>query len=130
MTKGPDSFSGHVGSTLTQNIWEEPVVNFSKIEGNLPEMSEGVVKEFSRDQKLGYRYAQAIQSGVMPDDLAGQVIGPMITSRWNTAAVRVLCKYTRTKKPTQTHQTHQGCSQVVLHRLVQIQMLSSYSGWG
>ena len=101
VTKGPDSFSGPVGSTLTQNIWEEPVVNFSKIEGNLPEMPEGVVKELSRDQKLGYRYAQAIQSGVMPDDLAGQVIGPMITSRWNTAAVRVLCKYTRTKKPTQ-----------------------------
>ena len=64
-------------------------------------MPEGVAKELSRDQKLGYRHAQAIQSGVMPDDLAGQVIGPMITSRWNTAAVRVLCKYTRTKKPTQ-----------------------------
>ena len=101
VTKGPYSFSGPVGSTLTQNIWEEPVVSFSKIEGNLPEIPEEVIKELSRDKKLGYRYAQAIQSGVLPDDLAGQVIGPMITSRWNTAAVRVLCKYTRTKKPTQ-----------------------------
>ena len=81
MTKGPDSFSGPVGSTLTQNIWEEPVVSFSKIEGDLLEIPEEVVKELSRDKKLGYRYAQAIQSGVMPGDLAGQVIGPMITSR-------------------------------------------------
>ena len=101
VTKGPDSFSGPVGSTLTQNIWEDPVVNFAKIEGNVLDLPEEVVKELSRDQRLGYRYAKAIQSGVMPDDLAGQVIGPMITSRWNTAAVRVLCKYTRTKKPTQ-----------------------------
>lgn len=74
---------------------------FSKIEGNLPEIPEEVVKELSRDQKLGYRYVQAIQFGVLPEHEAGQVIGPMKTSRWNTAAVRVLRKYTRTKKPTQ-----------------------------
>ena len=36
----------------------------------------------------------------MPDRLAGQTIGPLITSRWVTCGVRVLCKYTRSKKPS------------------------------
>ena len=36
----------------------------------------------------------------MPDDLVGQAIGPMVTSRWLTTGVRVMCKYTRTKRPT------------------------------
>ena len=100
VTKGPDRLSGPVGSTLNTNIWEEPVVAFLPIPGNVPELPEEVVKDLSRDQKLGYRYAQAIQTGVMPDDLVGQAIGPMITSRWNTTAVRVMCRYTRTRRPT------------------------------
>ena len=118
VTKGPDSFSGPVGSTITHNIWEEPVVAFLPISGEVSELPDAVVKDLSRDQKLGYRYAHAIQSGVMPDDLVGQAIGPMITSRWNTAAVRVMCKYKRTRNPTRK-----------LVRLIKAVLRLYFPGW-
>ena len=36
----------------------------------------------------------------MPDELVGQTIGPMCSSRWNTTGTRIMCKYTRTARPT------------------------------
>ena len=36
----------------------------------------------------------------MPDDLVSQTIGPLCSSRLNTCGTRVMCKYTRTKRPT------------------------------
>ena len=101
---------------VQQNIWEEPVVAFLPISGEVHELPDYVVKDLSRDQKLGYRYAHALQSGVMPDDLVGQAIGPMITSRWNTAAVRVMCKNQKTNQ--KAYQTYQGCLEAVLSWLV------------
>ena len=62
VTKGPDSLSGPVGSTLHQNIWEEPVVCFKPLSGKVQELPADIVKDLSRDQKLGYRYAHAIYS--------------------------------------------------------------------
>ena len=63
VTKGPDSLSGPVGSTLSVDIWLEPVVSFQPLPGKVPEMPDAVVKELSRDQQLAYHYAHAVQSG-------------------------------------------------------------------
>ena len=63
VTKGPESLSGPVGSTLHQDIWKDPVVSFTPIPGKVSVMPEEVVKDLSRDQLMIYRYAQAIQSG-------------------------------------------------------------------
>ena len=48
----------------------------------------------------------------------GQTIGPMCTSRWLTTAVRVLCKYTRTSKPTKG-----------LIRLTRVALNLYFPGW-
>ena len=100
VTKGPDSLSGPVGSTLTEAIWTHPVVTFKKIPGKVPVLPDMVVRDLSRDQLLAYHYAHAVMSGVMDDDLVGQVLGPLCTARWLTTAERILCKYTRTARPT------------------------------
>ena len=100
VTKGPDSLSGPVGSTLHSDLWLEPVAAFKPLPGQVESLSDSVVAELSRDQLLAYKYAKAIQTGIMPDDLVNQVIGPLCSSRWNTAATRVMCKYTRTMRPT------------------------------
>ena len=100
VTKGPDSLSGPVGATLHTDVWLDPVVSYQSLPGKVETLPEHVVKELSRDQLLAYRYAQAIQTGKMPDDLVSQTIGPLCSSRWNTCGTRVMCKYTRTKKPT------------------------------
>ena len=100
VTKGPDSLSGPVGSTLSEDMWKDPVVNFQPIAGKVPILPDSVVQDLSRDQSLVYRYAHAVMTGVMPDDLAGQVLGPLCSSRWLTASERILCRYTRTSKPT------------------------------
>ena len=63
VTKGPDSLSGPVGSTLSGDIWLEPVVTFQPIPGKVPVLPDKVIKELSRDQQLAYRYAHAIMSG-------------------------------------------------------------------
>ena len=55
VTKGPDSLSGPVGSTLGEDIWLEPVVSFQTIDGKVPTLPDEVMKDPSKDQKLAYR---------------------------------------------------------------------------
>ena len=100
VTLGPEKLEGPIGSTLDREIWLEPVVAFKPVEGKMPIMPEFVMKDLSRDQKLAYRWGHAVQSGVVPDDLVGQTIGPLCHSRWLTRGVRTLAKFVRTKKPT------------------------------
>ena len=80
VTSGPDKLTGPIGSTLNEEVWKEPVVNFKKMSGKVPFLPEDVVKDLSRDQNLGYRYCLALQAGWMPDNLATQGIGPVVTS--------------------------------------------------
>ena len=75
-------------------------MSFCSVPGKVNDLPEEVISDLSRDQLLAYKYAKAVQSGIMPDDLVNQTIGPMVTSRWLTTAIRILCKYTRTRKPT------------------------------
>ena len=63
VTKGPDSLSGPVGSTLHKDVWKEPVVLFVPISGKVEELPTEIVKDLSRDQNLVYRYSWAIQTG-------------------------------------------------------------------
>ena len=63
VTKGPDSLTGPVGSTLHEDLWREPVVAFTAIPGKVETLPEEVVRDLSRDQLLIYRYAIAIQTG-------------------------------------------------------------------
>ena len=100
VTLGPDKLEGPIGSTLSDDLWLEPVVNFKPVPGKMPILPDSVVKELSRDQKLAYRWGHAIQTGDVPDDLVGQTIGPLCHSRWLTRSVRTQVKYTRTKNPT------------------------------
>ena len=57
-TSGPNSFKGPMGKALTKGDCHlKDVVNFVPIKSpNLPEMSDDVVSDLSRDQKLMYRY--------------------------------------------------------------------------
>ena len=74
--------------------------------------------KLSRDQKLAYHYSHAVQSGIMPDDLVNQTIGPLVKSRWITCGVRIRCVYTRTKKPSKA-----------LLRLVKVVLCLYFPGW-
>ena len=48
----------------------------------------------------------------------GQTIGPLVTSRWVTCAVRVCCRYTRTRKPSKA-----------LVRLTKVAVNQYFPGW-
>ena len=100
VTLGPDKLEGPVGKTLGEQIWYQPVVGFEAVAGKMPLVPDSVLKDLSRDQMLACRWGHAVQSGKVPDDLAGQTIGPLCHSRWLTRGVRTLAKWTRTKKPT------------------------------
>ena len=118
VTKGPKALSGPVGSTLQEDLWTLPTVLFSPVSGKVTELPEATSKDLSRDQNLAYQYCHAVQSGQMPEDLAGQVIGPLVTSRWLTCGVRTLSKFTRTKNPTKR-----------LKRLVFVALNLYFPGW-
>ena len=89
-----------MGSTLGEDIWMQPVVNFKAVVGKMPTLPEDVIADLFREQKLAYSWGHAIQSGNVPDNLVGQTIGPLVHSRWLTTGVRILAKYARTKRPT------------------------------
>ena len=84
----------------------------------LPNLPPEVVEKLSRDQKLAYLYSHAVQSGVMPDSLVNQTIGPLVKSHWLTCGVRVLCLYARTKMPSKG-----------LDRLVKVLLSLYFPGW-
>ena len=104
VTLGPDKLEGPIGSTLGENLWLEPVVSFKPVQGKMPSMPDAVLNKLSRDQMLAYKWGHAVQTGEVPDELVGQVIGPLCHSRWLTRGVRTLVKYTRTKNPTKKFQ--------------------------
>ena len=54
----------------------------------------------------------------MPDSLVGQTIGPLVTSRWVTCAVRVCCRYTRTRRPSKA-----------LIRVTKVAVNQYFPGW-
>ena len=118
VTKAKDKLSGPVGSTLHLKVWEQPVIAFQPISGKVPLLPPEVVKDLSHDQAIGYRYCHAIGSGVIPDSLVTQTIGPLVTSRWNTTANRILCLYTRSLRPSKK-----------LQRLTRVVLLLYYPGW-
>ena len=53
----------------------------------------------SRDQCLVYHLGHALQSGVVPDKIAGATIGPMLHARKLTLVACILMKGLSTKKP-------------------------------
>ena len=117
-TASDKKLTGPVGSRLDGNLWEENVVKFAAIPGKVPTLPPEVVKKLSRDQYLAYLYCHAVQSGVMPKELATMTIGPLVKSRWLTTGIRILCLYTRTKRPSKG-----------LIRLVKVLLNLYFPGW-
>ena len=66
-TTGPDSFSGPLAKEASGDIHKKDIVAFAPITSSLPEVSEEVTADLSRDQKLLYQYVKAIVSGVVGD---------------------------------------------------------------
>lgn len=65
-TTGPRSFSGPIGKSLS-NCEQLPIVQFQKIEGQLPEVNKKVL---STDQKYLLDICKAVSSGEFPQKLA------------------------------------------------------------
>ena len=99
VTSGPDTFKGDLGKELAKDVWRDKIVAFPTVQGKLPDISEEQLKDTSRDQRLLYQLASALQSGTVPDKVACATIGPMMHARWLTFACRLLRKGLSTKKP-------------------------------
>jgi hypothetical protein len=100
VTSGPDSYTGRIGSSLMEDVWTLPVVSFEPVPGQMPVLSEDQLKDTSRDQFLLYRLAHAVQSGVVPEEVAGATIGPLMHARWITTVARALRKACSTRRRT------------------------------
>ena len=100
-TSGPDSFKGPLGKECKEEVHLKDVVNFEAIPTTFEDISDDVLKDLSRDQKILYQYTKAIQSGHVSDRLAAQVAGPIDHSRWLTLGIRLEILYTRTENPSE-----------------------------
>ena len=58
------------------------MVAFVPVPGKLPILSEEQLKDTSRDQYLAYRLGHALQSGEVPDGVAGATIGTCCHAHW------------------------------------------------
>ena len=100
-TTGPNSFGGPLGQEAKKDLHLMDVVDFSEVPDWVTEISDEVVSDLSRDQKLLYRYIKAVSSGVVPPSLVTQQVGQINHSRWLTLAIRMLQLYTRTPQPSE-----------------------------
>lgn len=101
-TSGPDTFSGTVGKAL-KNCQDLPVVNFEIRPNNLPELvrhNSDIKLNLSKDQKYLLDMCQAIEKGHLSESLSKKMPGPLVHSRWLTAANRILRLYVSTESPS------------------------------
>ena len=100
-TSGPLSLKGPIGSSLGEELTEEPVVNFRSIPNpDFPTVAEEDSYELSKAQRYTYRMCRAIISGEMPPGLADEEPGAYHGARWNTLANRLMRKYVSTPRPS------------------------------
>lgn len=101
LTTGPKTFSGPLGKRCAENIHETKVVNFEAIESPIIEgyITEEVLKDLSHDQRLLFEYCKGIALGEVTNTWYNYKIGPLNHARWLTLAIRLLCLYTRDKRP-------------------------------
>ena len=89
-----------MGKELKGDLHFKSTVNFEKVETNMEELDDDVVNRLSKDQRILYKYIQAISEGEVSARLASQKVGPLNHSRWLTLATRILQLYTRTENPS------------------------------
>ena len=100
ITAGPKTFTGTIGKQAAKDLHNTPVANFEIITSNLIELPSDVLKQLSHDQRLLHEYTIGISSGTIDKVYASRTIGPLNHARWLTLALRVMCVYTRTVKPS------------------------------
>ena len=100
VTSGPDSFKGKIGKSVSGEVWKEAIVAYPTVKGKLPVISEKQLKDTSRDQCLLYKLSHALETGVVPDSVAGATLGPQLHARWLTLACRIMRKALSTRKPS------------------------------
>ena len=99
-TSGPQAWSGPIGKQIVEDVWLRPIVKFQKIKGKIPVLPQEVVSDLSRDACLVYKLGLAVQTGVVPPDVAAATIGPPLHARWLTTAARDIRLYMSTARPT------------------------------
>jgi hypothetical protein len=101
VTTGPRNFSGPLGQRCSEDIHDEPQVQFEAIETPIIEgyIPDEVLQDLSHDQRLLYEYCKGIGLGRVHDRWAAWKIGPLNHARWLTLAIRLLCLYTRDNSP-------------------------------
>lgn len=98
-TSGPRGFAGPIGKQL-DNCEKLPVIDYKPIKGNLPEVPESIVKEFSADQKYLLEMCDSIASGQCSASVSDRNPGKLAHSRWVTTANRILRLYISSENPS------------------------------
>ena len=91
---------GPIGSRLSEDLYQEPAVEFKKVSTTMGEPPAEVMEDLSADQKLLLQYVLGIDAGVIPTNVLKLKPGPACLSRWLTMATRILIIYTRTQDPS------------------------------
>ena len=63
-------------------------------------IAKDFLDELSHDQRLLFEYCMGVHFGKVEEPWASRKIGPLNHARWLTLAVRLMCLYTRNKKPS------------------------------
>ncbi len=99
-TAAGNKWTGPIGATFTEDIHLKAPVQFQPVSTTVLRPSDQVMADLSTDQRLLLDYVLATSSGNLTAKIVHRKPGPACTSRWLTAAIRILILYTRTEKPS------------------------------
>ena len=97
-TRGPNSYSGALGSLIQNLCPTTSVVNFEPISGKVNLMCTEIYNDLSNDQKYLYEACHIVQTGnqSLYPKLSSKNPGKLNSSRWLTMANRLLRLYMST----------------------------------
>ena len=86
---------------ISENCHLKDTIKFLPIStSDLPDLSDEVVRDLSRDQQLLYKYSKAVNDGTIPPELARQKPGGISHARWLTFCLTALIDYARDDSPS------------------------------
>ena len=100
---GANTFARSIGQAI-QSCETKPIAKFKPIvEGDgLPELSQEVLSDLSRDQQYLFNIIRGIREGSVSSNLARKKPGPINHIRWLTLANRVCRLYVSEEEPNKT----------------------------
>ena len=104
-TAGPDSFSGPIGSLITEDVWKLPILEFERFDN--PQLLDAIksipseaFNDLSKDHQYLIKMLEGVLTGAPDDQWKYMKAGPIVHSRWTNTQARTIRQYMSSENPS------------------------------